>query len=73
MLAEILALLAAAAPALAQATAPAAPTHTVSGLTVPAPGKPPPPDAVVDVAGDADRAGRDFIAIWPGTAYQAGA
>jgi hypothetical protein len=48
MLAEILALLVvAAAPALGQAATPAAPPHAVSGLTVPAPGKPPRPDATL--------------------------
>jgi hypothetical protein len=65
MLALIVALLAGAAEAPADP-----PSKTVSGVTVSPMPKAPPVAAVVDMAGDADMAPRDFVAIWPGAAYQ---
>jgi TonB family protein len=64
MLAQLLALLAAAAPA----AAPAQPGNTVSGVTVSPPPKTGPIAATVDMASD-ESAGGDFTAIWPATAY----
>jgi hypothetical protein len=72
MLAQILALM------FASAAAPPAPavaspsTATVSPLDVTAPGaKPPPADAKIDMQGTEDDVDQ-LVAIWPGTAYQAG-
>jgi TonB family protein len=66
MLAQILALLAAAAPA------PDTPARTVSPVTVTSQGPKPPIDATVDMQSD-DKASGEFVAIWPGAAYRAGA
>ncbi|HEX3366444.1 hypothetical protein [Phenylobacterium sp.] len=70
MLAQILALMfaAAAAPPAPPATAPT----TVSPVDVTSPGaKPPPADAKIDMQGTDDDV-EQLVAIWPGTAYQAG-
>jgi hypothetical protein len=69
MLAQILALFAAAAPA----APPEAPANTVSPLTVNAPSsaKPPPADEKLTMQGSSDDPDQ-LVAIWPGTAYQVG-
>lgn len=68
MLAGILAM------ALAGAAPPGAPAANVSPVVVrPAPPvKPPPADAVVDVASDDESASGDFVAVWPALAYMVG-
>jgi TonB family protein len=68
MLAQIVALLVAAAPA----PAPDTPARTVSPVTVTPQGAKPAIDATVDMASDDNTAG-EFVAIWPGAAYRAGA
>src|SRR5471030_845086 len=68
MLAQILAL----ALAAAAAPAPDTPARTVSPVTVTSQGPKPPIDATVDMQSD-DKASGEFVAIWPGAAYRAGA
>ena len=72
MLAQSLAVLAAAAtPAAGVAPAPAQAT-TVSPLTIRPDGKPGAVAAVIDMGAD-DRVRGEFVAIWPGKAYREGA
>jgi TonB family protein len=65
----VLALIAAVAatPATAQR-----PPTTVEGVTVSPAAKPPPAAATLKMEAADETGGRDFIAIWPSTAYQAG-
>lgn len=74
MLAQLLALLAAAAPAPAPAASPA-PPKTVSPVTVtaaPSGDIDKHPDATVNSVGGADDAIGDYVAVWPRKAYHAG-
>jgi TonB family protein len=74
MLAQVLALLAAGAPAPGAQPAAAAepPTRTLSPLTVTPPAVASPPAVIVDMPAD-DRIRGEYVAIWPGAAYRAGA